>query len=209
MYQRWLSRPHLPPYSLENLLAFLRNSGLISAQQAPEIAARFAPRVLEKHDFLLREGQVCDEYLLLDSGLVRAFATDPEGNEVTTGLYSSGQVVFEVASFFNRTRSQENLQALTASKGWCITYAQLNELFHARPEFREFGRSVLVKGLATLKGRMLAMITETATERYEMLLHERPQLVQLVPLKYLASYLGVTDTSLSRIRAGRKEEGGA
>ncbi len=190
---------------MENLLLFLRGTGLISAQQAPEIAAHFTARMLEKHEYLLREGQVCDEYLLLDSGLVRAFANDPEGNDVTTGLYSGGQVVFEVASFFNRTPSQENMQALTAASGWSITYQQLNELFHARPEFREFGRSVLVKSLAALKGRMLAMITDTATERYTQLLHERPQLVQQVPLKYLASYLGVTDTSLSRIRASHKE----
>jgi CRP-like cAMP-binding protein len=164
--------------------------------------------VLEKNEFLLHEGRVCDEYLLLDTGLVRAFANDPEGNDVTTGLYTSGQLVFEVASFFNRTPSQENMQALTAGAGWSITYAQLNALFHARPEFREFGRSVLVKSLATLKGRMLAMITETAAARYAQLLHAQPQLVQQVPLKYLASYLGITDTSLSRIRAGRREEGG-
>lgn len=204
---RILSFCHQIP--LENLLHFLRSSGFISAQQAPEIAAHFTPRVLEKHEFLLREGQVSDEYLLLDSGLVRAFANDPEGNDVTTGLYSSGQVVFEVASFFNRTPSLENLQALTAAAGWRISYQQLNALFHARPEFREFGRAVLVRGLATLKSRMLAQITATATERYAQLLHERPQLGQQVPLKYLASYLGITDTSLSRIRAGRKEESGA
>jgi len=188
---------------VENLLHFLQNTGLISAQQAPEIAAYFVPKTLEKHEFLLREGQVCDEYLLLDTGLVRAFANDPDGNDVTTGLYTSGQLVFEVASFFNRTPSQENMQALTAGTGWSITYQQLNALFHARPEFREFGRSVLVKSLAALKGRMLAMITETAATRYARLLHAQPQLVQQVPLKYLASYLGVTDTSLSRIRAGR------
>lgn len=193
----------------EKLIAFLQSTGLVSAPQAPEIAACFTARVLEKHEFLLREGRVCDEYLLLDSGLVRAFVNDPAGHDVTTGLYGSGQLVFEVASFFNRTPSQENMQALAAGTGWSITYEQLNALFHARPEFREFGRSVLVKSLATLKGRMLALITETAATRYAQLLHAQPQLVQQVPLKYLASYLGITDTSLSRIRAGHKTEGGA
>ena len=60
--------------------------------------------------------------------------------------------------------------------------------------------------MAALKSRMLAMITETAAERYEKLLREHSQLLQQVSLKYLASRLGVTDTSLSRIRAGRREE---
>jgi CRP-like cAMP-binding protein len=194
---------------MKNLLRFLQSTGFVSAQQAPDIAAHFTSRMLEKHEFLLREGQMCDEYLLLDTGLVRAFANDPDGNDVTTGLYTSGQLVFEVASFFNRTPSQENLQVLVAGMGWRITYQQLNTLFHTRPEFREFGRSVLVQCLATLKSRTLAMITETAAERYQKLLHAQPQLVQQVPLKYLASYLGVTDTSLSRIRAGYKGEGEA
>lgn len=89
----------------------------MSAQQAPEIGAHFAPKTLEKHEFLRREGQVCDEYLLLDAGLVRAFANDPNGHDVTTGFYTSGQLVFEVAPFFNRTPSQENLQALAVGAG--------------------------------------------------------------------------------------------
>ena len=188
---------------MENLLHFLRGTGLIGPQQAVEIAAHFAPRQLEKHEFLLREGQVSDAYFFLDQGVLRAFAHDVDGNDVTTGFYTGGQVVVEVSSFFARTPSQENMQALTACAGWCLTYAQLNGLFHARPEFREFGRAVLVRGLADLKGRMLGMITTSASARYEALLREHPALVQQVPLKYLASYLGVTDTSLSRIRAGR------
>jgi hypothetical protein len=87
---------------------------------------------------------------------------DTEGNDVTTGFYSDNQVVFEVSSFFNRTISKENIQALADSEGWYISYEQLNMLFHSLPEFRDFGRSILVKGFAALKNRVLSMITETA-----------------------------------------------
>jgi len=73
-------------------------------------------------------------------------------------------------------------------------------LFHSIPEFRDFGRSILVKGFASLKIRMLSMITETAEERYASLLHSNPEIFQYAPLKQIASYLGITDTSLSRIR---------
>ena len=68
------------------------------------------------------------------------------------------------------------------------------------PEFREFGRSLLVSGFASLKSRMLSMITATAEERYEKLLQTNPSIFQTAALKHIASYLGVTDTSLSRIR---------
>ncbi|WP_201986630.1 Crp/Fnr family transcriptional regulator [Hymenobacter rubidus] len=192
----------------EKLIRFLLSSGLMSRPQAEEIAGQFQPRTLERNAFLLQAGRVSDEYLFLDRGLLRAFVHDADGNDVTTGFFSGGHVALEFASFFNRTPSQEHLQALTDCAGWFITYAQLNALFHARPEFREFGRSVLVRGLITLKSRMLNQITETATARYESLLKTNPEILLHAPLKHVASYLGVTDSSLSRIRAGAKEAGG-
>ena len=131
---------------------------------------------------------------------MRAFAHDTEGNDVTTAFYSDNQVVFEVSSFFNRTISKENIQALTDCEGWYISYEQLNMLFHSLPEFREFGRSILVKGFAALKNRVLSMITETAEERYAQLLKNNPEIFKYAPLKTIASNLGITDTSLSRIR---------
>jgi CRP-like cAMP-binding protein len=182
------------------LVAFLQSTALLTAGQAQAIAAEFQPLHLRKHEFLLQAGTVSDDYLFLKAGLLRAFAYDPAGHDVTTGFYSPGEVVFEVASFFQRTPSLEYVQALTDCAGWRISFAQLNELFHARPEFREFGRAVLVRGFAALKTRMLATITEPAAVRYAHLLRVSPALAQHAPLKHIASYLGVTDTSLSRIR---------
>ncbi len=186
----------------DRLTQFIHQSNLVSLATSRLIAERFSTRQLAKNEFLLKAGQVADAYFLLDEGYMRAFAEDTAGNEVTTGFYGPGQMVFEVASFFNRTRSKENIQALTDCRGRFITYSQLNELFHALPEFREFGRSVLVNGFSALKTRMLSTITETAEERYAALLRSSPEIFQHAPLKYIASYLGITDTSLSRIRAG-------
>ncbi|RYU81635.1 Crp/Fnr family transcriptional regulator [Hymenobacter persicinus] len=185
----------------QQLIQFFQSTGLMSAAQAADIAAGFAPRQLARHEDLLRAGRISDEYFFLDSGIVRAFALDAAGQEVTTGLYAGGQVALEVSSFFNRTPSPETLQALTDCQGWSITYAQLNGLFHARPEFREFGRSLLVRELMRLKTRLLGLAIDSAAVRYEALRQASPELLQRVPLKYLASYLGVTDSSLSRLRA--------
>ncbi|WP_317173519.1 Crp/Fnr family transcriptional regulator [Hymenobacter montanus] len=169
-----------------------------------EIAAHFRPKAIGKHDFLLREGWVSDEYFFLSTGLMRAFSYDKDGNDVTTAFYTAEQIVFEYSSFFRRTPSAENIQALTDCEGWFITHQQMNALFHSRNEFREFVRSVLVKIIASLKSRMLSMIMDSATERYEHLLREAPQIMQHAPLKNIASYLGITNTSLSRIRARPK-----
>jgi CRP-like cAMP-binding protein len=185
---------------MEKLIQFFRSSNFVPQQTAEELALHFALKALPKNSFFLHERQIANEYLFLEQGFLRAFAHDVNGIEVTTDFYTPGQVVFEVSSFFNRTASKEAIQAITDCSGWCITYAQLNHFFHSIPEFRDFGRSILVKGFAALKGRMLSQITETAEERYAGLLRTKPEIIQAAPLKYIASYLGITDTSLSRIR---------
>ena len=186
--------------SSQKLIQFFRNSNLVSPKAAEEIASTFSPKEIKKNGFLFKEGRVCDEYFFLENGFIRAFANDIEGNDVTTGFYSNNHVVFEVSSFFNRTVSKENFQAIVDCEGWSITYEQLNKLFHSMHEFRDFGRSILVKGFSSLKIRMLSMITETAEQRYDTLLKTNPEIFQQAALKHIASYLGITDTSLSRIR---------
>src|SRR5436190_5357826 len=184
----------------QKLTEFFRSSNLVSSQAAEEITNIFSPRKIKRNEFLFTEGRVCNEYFFLENGFIRAFAYDTNGNDVTTNFYSGGQVVFEVSSFFNRTISKENFQAIVDCNGWYITYEQLNNLFHSLHDFREFGRSILVKGFSSLKIRMLSMITETAEQRYDTLLKTNPEIFQQAALKHIASYLGITDTSLSRIR---------
>jgi len=186
--------------SSQKLIHFFKNSNLVSPKAAEEIANTFCQKEIKKSHFLLKERKICNEYFFLENGFIRAFANDIEGNDITTNFYLSGEVVFEVSSFFNRTISKENFQAIVDCEGWYITYEQLNTLFHSMHDFRDFGRSILVKGFSALKIRMLSMITETAEQRYDILLKTNPEIFQDASLKHIASYLGITDTSLSRIR---------
>jgi len=91
----------------QQLIHFFRSSNLVSLKAAEEIAETFSPKSVKKSEFLFKEGRVCNDYYFLESGFIRAFAYNTEGNDVTTNFYSSNQVVFEVASFFNRTPLKE------------------------------------------------------------------------------------------------------
>lgn len=184
----------------QKLIQFLCSTNLVSLTTAKQIAGAFQQKEINRNDFFLKAGRISNEYFFLEDGFMRAFAHDTDGNDVTTNFYSGNQIVFEVSSFFNRTISKENIQATDNCNGWVITYEQLNNLFHSLPEFRDFGRSILVRGFASLKVRMLSMITETAEQRYDALLKTNPEIFQHAALKHIASYLGITDTSLSRIR---------
>jgi CRP-like cAMP-binding protein len=183
-----------------SLIQLFTGSGLVSHISAGQMADFFDPVVYAKAEFFLKEGSIANHYFFLENGFMRSFAYDIDGKDITTNFYSAGQIVFEVSSFFRRTRSQENILALTDCNGWQITYEGLNKLFHDLPEFREFGRSILVKHLSLLKTRMLSMITETAEERYKHLISNNPEIFQYAALKDIATFLGITDTSLSRIR---------
>jgi CRP-like cAMP-binding protein len=171
----------------------------MSLQTIMNVTDHFEARKFLKNEFFLREDKVCDLLYLAD-GLMRAYTFDLKGNEVTTNLFASGRQVFDHASFFLQTPSEENIQAVTDCIGYSITFEKMNTIFHSIPEFREYGRGMLVKELVSYKKRTLAMINKTAEQRYEALIKDNKELFQFVPLKHIASYLGVTNSSLSRIR---------
>ena len=156
--------------------------------------------VFKKNDFLLKQGQTANEYYCLEDGLVRSFANSNEGNEITTGFFGKDEIVIEVASLFLRIPTRENIQALTDCLCWKIDLKSFQELFHSVAGFTEWGRTWMSGVLFQSKQRSLSMITDSATERYLELQKQHPEIFQLAPLKYIASYLGITDTSLSRIR---------
>lgn len=184
----------------QNLINFIKLTMPMSDNIAREIADNFEPSSLYKNDFLLKEGKTCNEYFFLENGFMRAYTFDTEGNDVTTNFYGRNSIVFEVASYIKRTPSQENIQALTDCFGWKGNYTDLQNLFHTIPEFRGFTRAVLVNSFIALKERTLSMINLTAEKRYEILLISSKEIIQNVSIKHIASYLGITDTSLSRIR---------
>ena len=184
----------------QRLITFIESIVPIPRQTIEEIVTHFQSLEIVKNDYFIKKGRICNNYLFLESGFIRAFTFDTEGNEVTTEFYSENQIVFEVGSFFQKTESKENYQALEHCFGWYLTFDQLQMLFHSLPEFREFGRMILVKGYISFKHRTLSLINESAEQRYESLIKTRPVIFQKAPLKYIASYLGITDTSLSRIR---------
>jgi CRP-like cAMP-binding protein len=186
----------------EPLISFIeKNIPNISVTQIglETIAQQFDEINLFKNEYLLKQGKISDYYYLAE-GFVRAFTFDTNGNEITTYFYPQGRVAFEAASFFLHQPSTENLQAITTCKVYTTSFEKLNLLFHSVPEFREFARAMLVKEFVAYKQRTLSMINKSAEDRYSDLISNNREVFQYAQLKHIASYLGITDTSLSRIR---------
>ncbi|MCT4082437.1 cyclic nucleotide-binding protein [Elizabethkingia anophelis] len=173
---------------------------LLSDEDIIQIAEKHQKVEIEKGKIFLHEGETANEYYLLESGLIRAFVYDYDNNEITTEFFTKGDIVIVPASLFQRTPSQENLQAVTDCTLLKIEFDDFQYIYHTIPGFSEWGRLWFSYQVFSMKQRSLDMVTLSATKRYLNLMEQKPDVVKFAPLKQIASYLGVTDTSLSRIR---------
>lgn len=171
-----------------------------SPEELEMIISKFKKTVFAKNDYLLTEGKTANHYWFLESGIARSYVTDTEGNDVSTQFYSVGDIVIDWPSFFLRNPTRENIHALSDCICWELDFNTFQTLFHSIEAFREQGRTNLVRSYFALKNRTTSMIADQAKERYKKLLKEKPLIAQNVSLKQIATYLGITDTSLSRIR---------
>ena len=168
--------------------------------KAALIASHFEPIELHKQQLVLQEGRVSNRTYFLVQGYMRCFTIDYQGKEVTTRIFSPPSFVNDFLSFFRKEPSKESYVAMTDCKTHSIDFETLNTCFHTIPEFREMGRMLLTLNLSQVHQRMLSLLKDSAETRYLQLLAQHPDIIQNVPLKVIASYLGMTDTSLSRIR---------
>jgi CRP-like cAMP-binding protein len=171
-----------------------------TAEEQSAIFAEFTRVEFTKYSPLLSAGQSAGHYWFIESGFARSYAISPEGNDVTTGFFCAGDIVIDWPSFFLRQPTRESIEALEDCVTWQIGYEAFQKLFHTLPTFRDNGRTVLVGSYFELKRHSVALIVDSAADRYSKLVQERPMVAQQAPLKHIATYLGVTDTSLSRIR---------
>ncbi len=164
------------------------------------IIPKFKQVKFSKNDFFLQEGSTENHYWLLESGFARSFVNDTNGNDITTNFYSHTDIVIDWSSFFLRNPTRENIQALSDCVCWQLDFETFQQLFHSIETFREHGRRRLVTSYFSLKNHSISIIVDQAKDRYLQLLKEKPNLIQNVSLQHIASYLGITKYSLSRIR---------
>jgi CRP-like cAMP-binding protein len=168
-------------------------------EEIAKVLEQYKRMEFAKNDFLVREGSIANYYYFLESGFARSYAVDLEGNDITTKFFGPRDLVIDWHSYFLKKHTRENIQAINPCVGWKITFEDFMKLFHIEA-FREIGRTRLVNSFFELKNHTTSMIIDPAKDRYLSLVKEKPDLIQNVPLKQIATYLGITDTSLSRIR---------
>jgi CRP-like cAMP-binding protein len=182
-----------------HFLATIFNEKAFKKEEFEQIISQYRRVEFAKNDFLIPQGTTANYYYFLEAGFARSYAIDLEGNDISTKFFSRNDIVIDWHSYFLKTKCREDIQAITPCVAWKIPFENFMKLFSIEA-FREIGRTRLINNYFELKNHSVSMITDPAKDRYLNLIKEKPDIVQNVPLKQIATYLGITDTSLSRIR---------
>ena len=155
---------------------------------------------------LIEKGERNSNFYLIKKGIWRAYYL-ADGTENSLWFATPGDAAFSSWGYVDDKPSQVNIESVNDSTAYCISKAKLEALFAHSIEMANFGRKIFERKILSVDASTLAYGTPpTAKERYLTLMEENPELLQDVPLKYLASYLYITPQSLSRIRAGLREK---
>ncbi len=185
---------------LQNLKRRMKSLIEISETDLEIITRHFECRSLKKNQMLLREGASCDMWGFVNCGLLRIYSHKSNGEEYTNWFLREGEFFSEFVSFFKQAPSLENFVALEDTEIAILNASTLQKLTDRYPVFDKFVRLVYQETIITIKEDMLHKIHLNAQDRYLYLLQTRPDIVRRVPLKHIASYIDITESSLSRIR---------
>jgi len=149
--------------------------------------------------FIQREGQVCTKASMVASGLVRSFYMN-EGKEVTSRFMDEGFIATSWISFYTQLPSNEFIQAVEDSTILSVDYSDIQRLYQEFPDFNINGRKQVEYSFFLAEQRTQMLRKHTAEEKYQFFLDNHSSLLQRVPLRQIATYLGINEETLSRVR---------
>ncbi len=163
------------------------------------IASHFYRNVFTKNQIITKKGETENYLSFVESGIVRFYIPDDD-NELTFNFTFDKEFTCAYDSFLSQTPSEYELQALTETIVWQISYSDLQKVYAQTKVGNYLGRFASEKLFLAKSKRELSLLKFNAKERYLSLFKEKPDILKFIPLKYIASYIGITPQGLSRIR---------
>lgn len=164
------------------------------------VIENFATKKVKKKKDLLRNGDVCKELAFVTKGALRTFSIDDKGVEHVTQIALENNWIGDLYSFVTASASDFTIEAIEDSEVLVISAEALDKMYLTNPLMERFFRKLFERGLIAATQRVNSTVSESAEIRYKKLMQNSPEILQRIPLIYIASYLGITPESLSRIR---------
>lgn len=164
----------------------------------------FRPKRMLKRQFLLQEGDVCRELAFVEKGSLYSYTVDSSGNKHVIRFAFEGWWMANLHSFFTEKPTRLNIEVLEDSELLLLDRKNHNKLLEEIPAYERYHRIIVQNAYVALQQRVENALGLTAEEKYERLIEESPAFLNRVPLNLVASYLGVSPETLSRVRGNFK-----
>lgn len=191
----------------DEFLNSIRSRIKISDEDIDVLKRKLIPKKARKRQYLLNAGDVCQYMIFVERGLLRSFSDDKDGGEHTMQFATEGWWISDMASFFSRENSRYNIEALEECELLLMSKQVMDELIDEVPPIQRYFLNLMQNHIIALQRRINVVQSMSAEETYLKLMEVNPDLINRASQQHIASYLGITPETLSRVRrqvAGRK-----
>jgi CRP-like cAMP-binding protein len=185
---------------MDELINYLLLFGSLNQQQIQFVLSKCVKHEIKRDEFYQEINKIPNEFAFLVTGVVRVSYCNNKGDEITKYFLDENHFMVDLDSYNQRKPSPEYLQAVTDCTYITLSREALKDLSRTITEWDEIMNKIISKALVEKVSKISLMMAEDATERYLHFFERFPKLANRIPLSYLASYLGITQSSLSRIR---------
>ncbi|MCC7400995.1 MAG: Crp/Fnr family transcriptional regulator [Chitinophagaceae bacterium] len=182
---------------LKNISRFIELTG----EERDFFISSLKVKKLRKKQFLLQEGEVAQYQYFINRGCLRTYMINEKGQEHIIQFSIEGWWTGDIYSYLTQTPAKMNIDAIEDSELFCIDNSYMETLYRKIPKFERFFRLLIQNAFIANQSRIIESMSLTADERYCKFIERYPSMEQRLPLKYIASFLGITPESLSRIRS--------
>jgi len=180
--------------------AYLEQTALFTNEEIDYFLSLGKPSTLAKGDYFIREGETANKIAYVTSGFLRNFYYSSQSEEVTYCLSFANDLITAYSSLITQEQSKENIQALWDCELIEFSKQDIDQLVEANKSWLLFTKQIAESQYIKLENRIFMLQKESALTRYKELLSKHAEYLQKIPLGYLASYLGISQRHLSRLR---------
>jgi CRP-like cAMP-binding protein len=181
---------------LENMRRHIK----LTEEEEAVVLSKLRPGNMKRKEFLLKQGQVARDLAFVVDGCLRAFAVDDNGFEHILQFAPTGWWISDMSSVISRRESLLNVDAIKPSQVLLLSREDQLTLFDEVPRLERYFRVLTENGLVSSRMRLIENLSLTARQRYQRFCQTYPNLINEIPQKYIASFIGVTPEFLSKIR---------
>ena len=191
---------------MKNLINKIKNSISLSTEAEKYISSIAEEKSFSKGEVLIQEGQTVNKTFFVIHGSLRSFCVDKEGKEHTLQFAIQDWWISDFIAMYNHEPASLTVECITDATVIEFNAQKLTQIYLQFPEFELFQRKTLERHVVSLHKRILNQLQLTALERYNVFIEHYPNIEQHVPNYHIASYLGITQQSLSRVRAEKAKK---